>query len=129
MDTDVTGARSPRPGQLAASYRAEAGPVPRATGAEHPHPRGMSHPVVVHLLVLACYLIGGILATWPAVTQLGSGMVPDTTDTAQYVWNFWWLAHCVTHLQNPWLSKYMGAPFGVQLGFNTLMPLPFRFCR
>jgi hypothetical protein len=30
----------------------------------------------------------------------------------------------VTHLQNPWLTRYMGAPFGVQLGFNTLMPLP-----
>jgi hypothetical protein len=122
MDTDTTGATAPRPGQLTAPSPTEAGPCPRVTGTQPP--RRWPHPAVVHLLVLAGYLIAGILATWPRVTQLGSGTVPDTTDTAQYVWNFWWLAHCVTHLQNPWLSTYMGAPFGVQLGFNTLMPLP-----
>jgi hypothetical protein len=101
-----------------------AGEADGDAGREHPPSRLLSRPAAVHLLILACYLVAGIIATWPRATQLGSGKVPDTTDTAQYVWNFWWLAHCVTHLQNPWLTKYMGAPFGVQLGFNTLMPLP-----
>jgi len=102
----------------------EVGQGPRLAGVADAKRRVRSRPVAVHLLALACFLIAGILATWPWATRLGNGHVPDTTDTAEYVWNFWWLAHCVTHLQNPWFTRYMAAPFGMQLGFDTLMPLP-----
>jgi hypothetical protein len=105
----------------------EVGPGPRSAAAadrERPLARLRSRPGTVHLLVLAAFLIAGILETWPWATRLGNGHVPNTTDTAEYVWNFWWLAHCVTHLQNPWFTRAIAAPYGMQLGFDTLMPLP-----
>jgi hypothetical protein len=43
---------------------------------------------------------------------------------ASYVWALWWMAHQVAHLGNPFATTYMAAPVGIQLGFDTLMPLP-----
>jgi hypothetical protein len=57
------------------------------------------------------------------VTYL-AGRLPATGDSASYVWGFWWVAHQVTHLGNPWFTSYLAAPVGAQLGFDTLMPLP-----
>ena len=45
-------------------------------------------------------------------------------DMSSYVWALWWMAHQVAHLGDPWFTTYMAAPVGVQLGFDTLMPLP-----
>ena len=42
---------------------------------------------------------------------------------ASYVWDLWWTAHQVVHLGNPWFTDHMAAPVGIQLGFNTTMPL------
>jgi hypothetical protein len=44
-------------------------------------------------------------------------------DVASYVWCLWWVARQVTHLGNPWFTRYMAAPVGIQLGFGTIMPL------
>jgi hypothetical protein len=82
-----------------------------------------SHPAAVHVVVLAVFLAAGIGATWPKITGLPGGQVPGTTDAAGYVWDLWWVAHCVTHLHNPWFTTSMAAPVGVRLGFDTLMPL------
>jgi hypothetical protein len=72
--------------------------------------------------LLVGYLLAGIVVTWPRVTYL-AGKLPASTDTASYVWGFWWVAHQITHLGNPWFTRYLAAPVGVQLGFDTLMPL------
>jgi hypothetical protein len=71
----------------------------------------------------AAFIAGGIAATWPRATYL-TGKLPLDGDQMQYVWNFWWVARQVTHLGNPWFTSYMAAPAGVQLGNDTLMPLP-----
>lgn len=74
------------------------------------------------LVLLAC-LAAGIAFTWPRASYLGRGLLPETRDVSSYVWALWWVARQVTHLGNPWFTGYLAAPVGVQLGFNTTMPL------
>jgi hypothetical protein len=75
------------------------------------------------LIVLLCYLAAGVAVSWPRATYL-AGRFPEDLDQSSYIWDFWWVAHQVTHLGNPWFTAQMAAPVGVQLGFDTLMPLP-----
>jgi hypothetical protein len=80
-------------------------------------------PAGRHGLLLACYLAAGVAVTGLRVSYL-AGRLPALRDTGGYVWGFWWIAHQVTHLGNPWSTSYLAAPAGTQLGFHTLMPLP-----
>jgi 4-amino-4-deoxy-L-arabinose transferase-like glycosyltransferase len=83
----------------------------------------LRRPVTRQLTLLVFFLGAGVAVTLPLATYL-TGSLPESRDTASYVWGFWWVAHQVTHLGNPWFTKYMAAPVGVDLGFHTLMPLP-----
>jgi hypothetical protein len=78
---------------------------------------------VRHTALIICYLATGIALTWPRATYL-AGRLPATRDVGGYVWGFWWMAHQVTHLGNPWSTGYLAAPVGTQLAYHTLMPLP-----
>jgi hypothetical protein len=80
-------------------------------------------PVRRHLAVLACYLAAGIAVTWPRATWLTEGKLPATRDGGSYVWGFWWMAHQVTHLGDPWFTRSIAAPAGTELGYHALMPL------
>ncbi len=82
-----------------------------------------ARPAIQHLAVLACYLAAGIALTWPRALYLPRGQLPETTDVASYVWDLWWVAHQLVHLGNPWFTTHMAAPVGIQLGFDTTMPL------
>jgi hypothetical protein len=73
--------------------------------------------------LLACYTAAGIAVTWPRATWLVEGKLPATRDGGVYVWDFWWMAHAVEHLSNPWFTRSIVAPAGVQLGYHALMPL------
>ncbi|MGI8446915.1 MAG: hypothetical protein ACR2MP_06995 [Streptosporangiaceae bacterium] len=72
--------------------------------------------------MLIGYIAAGVAVTWPLATYL-RGRLPDIHDPASYVWSLWWVAHQVTHLGNPWFTPRLAAPVGVQLGYDTLMPL------
>jgi hypothetical protein len=74
-------------------------------------------------VLLACYIAAGVAVTWPRASYL-AGRLPGNLDQSSYVWDFWWIAHQVTHLGDPWFTTQIAAPAGVQLGFDTLMPLP-----
>jgi len=80
-------------------------------------------PAGRHLALLACYLTVGIAVTWPRATYLVGGKLQATRDAGVYVWDFWWMAHAVEHLSNPWFTRSIVAPAGVQLGYHALMPL------
>ena len=82
-----------------------------------------TRPAVHHLALLACYLTAGIALTWPRALYLPRAQLPATTDVASYVWDLWWIAHQLVHLGNPWFTTQMAAPVGIQLGFDTTMPL------
>ena len=75
------------------------------------------------MVLLLCYLAAGVLVSWPRASYL-TGRLPGDLDQSSYVWDFWWIAHQVTHLGNPWFTAQLAAPAGAQLGFDTLMPLP-----
>jgi len=76
----------------------------------------------VQLAVLFGFIAAGIAVTWPHVTYL-AGQLPYTRDAGSYVWGFWWMAHSVLHLTDPWLTSDIAAPAGAQLGLHALMPL------
>jgi hypothetical protein len=78
---------------------------------------------VFHLVVLGCYLVAGVAVSWPRASYL-AGRLPATVDQGGYVWSFWWVAHQIAHFGNPWSTRLMAAPVGMQLGFDILMPLP-----
>ena len=77
-----------------------------------------------HVVILLSYIGAGILFTWPRVTYLFDHKLPGTRDAGTYVWGFWWFSRQLTHFSNPWLTHYLAAPVGSQLGFHALMPLP-----
>jgi hypothetical protein len=130
-----------RPGQLdAAGTRpadaavpADAGtrnatrsPSPEPPEAEPPSGRlrsAASRPVTRHVALLVAYLAAGIALTWPRTQYLWQHLLPETRDVSGYVWDLWWTAHQVVHLGNPWYTNHMAAPVGIQLGFDTTMPL------
>jgi hypothetical protein len=80
-------------------------------------------PAARHLAILACYLAAGIAVTWPRAAYLVQGRLPGYGDVTSYTWDLWWVAHQVSHLGNPFFTRQMAAPVGVQLGFDTLVPL------
>ena len=83
----------------------------------------LRRPLARQLSLLLFFLAAGVVVTWPLATYL-TGSLPESRDTASYVWGFYWVTRQVTHLSNPWFTTHMAAPVGVQLGFHTLMPLP-----
>ena len=111
----------PRPGAPAAS------PPARRPGWQRLIPatgRALATgPAGRHLALLACYVTVGIAVTWPRATYLVEGKLQATRDAGVYVWDFWWMAHAVEHLTNPWYTRSIVAPTGVQLGYHALMPL------
>jgi hypothetical protein len=85
--------------------------------------RAASRTVPRHLALLVVYLAAGVALTWPRATYLTRHLLPETRDVSGYVWDLWWTAHQVAHLGNPWYTNHMAAPVGIQLGFDTTMPL------
>jgi hypothetical protein len=144
LDTGAPDSGGPEPGAAAVTGQAagQAGSGPAGQAAAHlspptaaappaqPAPTGpgrvrgaLRKPMVQHLGILLCFIAAGVAATWPLAVNL-TGRIPANRDPASYVWDFWWVAHQVTHLGNPWFTPLMAAPVGVQLGFHTMMPLP-----
>src|SRR5260370_147814 len=127
--TAVVSSAAPSTDQVAQRPRGQlpdkpAGPVRRVFGGIGSPFRSLAaHIWVRHLALLLLYIGAGIGATWPRFTYLADGKLPRTTDVACFGWGFWWIAHQVTHLGNPFFTHYMAAPVGIQLGFSTLMPL------
>jgi hypothetical protein len=92
------------------------GPQPRLS-------RAAARQLAAHAGVLAACLAAGVAFTWPLAARV-PGWLPSDRDVASYVWDLWWVAHQAIHLASPWRTGLLGAPAGVPLGFDTLMPLP-----
>jgi hypothetical protein len=95
----------------------------RLTGLRRGGRATAASPVGRHLAVLACYLAAGIAVSWPRATWLTEGRLAATRDGGSYVWGFWWMAHQIEHLGDPWFTRSIAAPAGAELGFHALMPL------
>ena len=117
--------RAGRPGRATVDLAVQPSAVaehPQAIAAAGPA-RWFRRPAFVHLAVLGGYLAAGIAVSWPRATYL-AGKLPATRDAGSYVWDFWWVAHQLVHLGNPWDTRAIAAPVGVQLGLHALLPLP-----
>jgi hypothetical protein len=119
---------TPPPAAPARVPAGRAGPAPPAGPAwrrlARPAGRELaSGPLGRHLALLTCYTAVGIAVTWPRATWLADGKLEATRDAGVYVWDFWWMAHAVEHLSNPWFTRSIVAPAGAQLGYHALMPL------
>ena len=117
--------RAGRPGRATVDLAVQPPAVaehPQAIAAAGPA-RWFRRPAFVHLAVLGGYLAAGIAVSWPRATYL-AGKLPATRDAGSYVWDFWWVAHQLVHLGNPWATRAIAAPVGVQLGLHALLPLP-----
>jgi len=95
--------------------------APAPTTGRAPAPA--RHPALGELALLGGYLAAGAAVTWPRAGYLTGHKLPATRDAGAYVWSFWWLAHQVEHLGNPWHTREIAAPAGAQLGLHSLMPL------
>jgi Dolichyl-phosphate-mannose-protein mannosyltransferase len=115
----TTGAAGPAATRPAATSTGAAGPS--VVAGEPPSARSRA---LRHLTLLVVYLAAGIALTWPNATYLTGHHLPAVQDIAGYVWDLWWVAHQIVHLGNPWFTSHMAAPVGIQLGFDTIMPLP-----
>src|SRR5258708_4234586 len=100
----------------------QAAEASRAPGPERR--RGItSRPAARHLALIVACVAAGVAATWPNATYITGHQLPAVRDISGYVWDLWWTAHQVTHLGNPFFTSHMAAPAGIQLGFDTTMPL------
>jgi hypothetical protein len=86
--------------------------------------RWLRSAAIRHIAILIGFLAAGVLETWPRASYLYRHELPYTRDSGSAVWGFWWVARQISHLANPWSTRYQAAPVGTQLGFHTLMPLP-----
>jgi hypothetical protein len=101
------------------------GPGRRGRAALRRGLRAMATRRVLGQVALICgFVAAGVIVTWPTTRNLADGELIKVPDVSSYVWALWWMAHQVAHLGDPWFTTYMAAPVGVQLGFDTLMPLP-----
>ncbi len=132
MTTDTSGEREPalktadEPRLITAARPLTRKPVPAQPGDRRPRLSGAglaASPVARQLLVLLGYLAAGLALTWPRAAYLADGKVQATRDGGVYVWDFWWIAHQIEHLGNPWYTRFIAAPVGAQLGYHALMPL------
>lgn len=112
-----------RPAEAPDSGPGESGSA-AAPGHLPPFRRALARPYARHLLLIAVYLAAGVAATWPRALWLADGKLPRTSDVAMYVWDMWWMAHQLVHLGNPFFTRYMAAPAGTSLAYDTLLPLP-----
>ncbi|MGD0377288.1 MAG: hypothetical protein ABSB01_22220, partial [Streptosporangiaceae bacterium] len=119
--TGLTG----RAGRLTGRAGRLTGRAGRLTGRAGPAGQlrtAASRRAVRQVALLIGYLAAGIAVTWPRATYI-RGLLPATRDVASYVWDLQWTAHQIIHLGNPWFTTQMAAPAGIQLGFDTTMPL------
>ncbi len=66
------------------------------------------------------YLLFALALTYPTVTHLGTFLPGDGGDDPALAWNLWWVKFAVLNQpQNPFFSKMMFYPLGINLAFYT----------
>ena len=91
-----------------------------------------SHPLTLHVAVLAAYLLATLILTWPLVLHLNTHVPGRNVDEYAFLWNIWWFKYALLDLhQSPLTTDFTFYPLGVNLAlytlgiFNDLVALPF----
>jgi hypothetical protein len=81
--------------------------------------------LLTHIGVFLAYCFVAIIATYPLISQLSSGLVGGhgkmSNDRMQNIWNLWWVKEALTvRFTNPYTSDMLMYPKGVSLYLHTL---------
>ncbi len=82
-------------------------------------PRATSALVLLGFLLLGLLVFRGWMLS-PRTNTLGHGH----GEASFFLWVLRWTPFAVTHGQNPFITTYLNAPLGVNLLWNTSLPLP-----
>jgi len=78
-------------------------------------------PIRRHVLVLAAYVVLGLILTYPLVLRSGTHVPGDGIDDPALIWNLWWMKFALVDRQvNPFACGWMFHPLGINLAFYTL---------
>ncbi len=73
-----------------------------------------------HILIFAAFFLLALALTYPTVTHLGTFLPGDGGDDPAIAWNLWWVKFAVLNQpQNPFFTKMMFYPLGINLAFYT----------
>ena len=102
--------------------------IPEPMSAIRPDDRASSEhsalrKVLPPVLVIAVYLLIGVVAFWPVYPGISQRLVTNDQDFMQTVWFLNWVPHALAHGLNPFFSNSMLVPTGVNLPSNTSTPL------
>src|SRR3954466_3686068 len=75
------------------------------------------------LTALLVYLLGAVILTYGAWSDPTSGGAGGCCDQEQTIWFLGWTPHALTNGLDPFFTTKIGAPDGVNLMWNTPMPL------
>ena len=73
--------------------------------------------------VIFVYCLLGIVAFWPIYPGISQRLFSPEGDFTQSVWYLDWIPHAIAHGLNPFFSKAIFVPTGVNLAQNTASPL------
>lgn len=78
----------------------------------------------VRLLAPGVYLLLAVLGHLPAFRSLSTMTRCACRDGPQTDWYLGWTPYALSQGRSPWFSTHLAAPEGVNLMWNTLLPLP-----
>ena len=73
--------------------------------------------------VTLVYVAIGLAAFWPVLPGSTTRLFGQGPDSVLGAWSVSWVAHAVVHGQNPFFTRDILAPSGVNLAQNNIMPL------
>lgn len=77
-----------------------------------------------NFIVIIFFFILTLILTYPLVLNLNEGVISDSGNVWQFIWNFWWFKKSLIDLQtNPFFTDYLYYPIGTNLLFNLNMSL------
>ncbi|MDT5175582.1 MAG: hypothetical protein QOG37_2833 [Mycobacterium sp.] len=91
----------------------------RTRAAKVKDPQAISHASTALLI----YLLGAIVLTFGAWSDPTSGWAGACCDQEQTIWFLGWTPHALANGLDPFFTTQIGAPDGVNLMWNTPMPL------
>ncbi|MCW2681765.1 MAG: hypothetical protein JWM62_3166 [Frankiales bacterium] len=84
----------------------------------------MAGPLTSRLAAPVTYLVLAVLGHLPAFRSLTTTTTCSCRDAPQHDWFLGWTPYAVGSGRSPWFSQHLVAPDGVNLMWNTSLPLP-----
>ena len=84
----------------------------------------MAGPLTARLAAPVTYLVLAVLGHLPAFRSLTTTTMCSCRDAPQHDWFLGWTPYAISSGRSPWFTQHLVAPDGVNLMWNTSLPLP-----